>query len=375
MMWVLAGTYCLAIWLVFAKWKLLRLSLPVAIAAASVGPSLLLAFLFCAQYYHPYTQNVRVFQKVVPIVPQMKQAGRVTKLVVEPNTPVLKGDVLFEVDKVPFQLAVDRLEAVLAEDTQSVTVAETEVELAEASVKRAEADLTYWNGVLDRNRKLIESNAISKQELEQTTDRVQQANSAFDQAKGGVTQAMLSVKAAKSRVAQTEASLASAKFDLEQTTVTAPSDGFVANLQLQPGSLVGGSGASAVMSFVQERSDRDRGVVSALIEQKNYLLVKPNQYAEVVLDGYPGRVFTGRVLTMIDMSGAGQLTAEGNLPEDFGSAPPARFAVRIKLDHANDLRLPGGTSGIAAIYTDNVPIAGLPVMVVLRMQSWLKYLL
>lgn len=374
MMWLLAGAYCLVLWLVFAKWKLLRLSLPIAILAASVGPGLILALLFCAQYYHPFTTDVRVFQKVVPIVPQMKQAGRVTKVVVRANSPVAAGDMLFEVDKQPFQLAVDRLEAALAEAKQSVTVAKTAVTIAEASLKRAEADLTYWTGERDRQQKLIAKNATSQRELEQTQARYEQANSAVDQATGAIMQANLAVDAAKSRVAQTEASLADAKFDLEQTTVVAPSDGFVTNLQLQPGALVGGPGATAVLSFVQDRSEAERGVVTALIGQKNFLLVKADHYAEVVLDGYPGRIFTGRVATTIDITGAGQLTADGNVPEDFGKGPPARFAVRIKLDAADNLRLPAGASGMAAIYTDNVPIAGLPVMVLLRMQSWLKYL-
>jgi multidrug resistance efflux pump len=373
MMWLLAGAYCLVVWLVFAKWKLLRLSLPVAVVAASAGPGLILALLFCAQYYHPFTKDVRAFQKVVPIAPQMKQPGRVTKVAVRPNTPVAAGDVLFEVDKQPFQLAVDRLAAALVESRQSVSAAETSVQLAEASLKRAQADVTYWTSERDREQELVVSGTVSKQQFEQTQARYDQANSALDQATGEIAQANLAVDAAKSRVAQSEASLADAKFDLEQTTVVAPADGFVTNLQLQPGALVGGPGAAAVMTFVQDRSEADRGMVTALIGQKNFLLVKPNQYAEVVLDGYPGRILTGRVEATIDITGAGQLAAAGDLPEDFGQSPPAKFAVQIKLDDADKLRLPAGASGMAAIYTDNVPVAGLPVMVVLRMQSWLKY--
>jgi multidrug resistance efflux pump len=375
MMWLLGGAYCLVLWLVFAKFKLLRLSLPIAIAAAAIGPALILTLLFCAQYDHPFTKDVRVFQRVVPIVPQMKQAGRVTTIAVQPNSPVKAGDVLFEVDKLPFQTAVDRLEAALAEAKQSIAVAETSVELAQAALKRAEADLTYMTGEREREQELVRTNAVSKQQFEQTLARYQQASSAFDQASGGIKQAELAVESAKSRATQTEASLADAKFDLEQTTVVAPADGYVTNLQLQPGMLVGGPGAAAIMSFVQERTEAGRGVVTALIGQKNFLLVKPDQYAEVVLDGYPGRIFTGHVVTTIDINGAGQLAANGDLPEDFGTNAPARFAVRIKLDDADDLRLPGGTSGMAAIYTDHVPIAGIPVMVLLRMQSWLKYVL
>jgi multidrug resistance efflux pump len=137
--------------------------------------------------------------------------------------------------------------------------------------------------------------------------------------------------------------------------------------------LVGGTGAQPVMSFVQDRAESERGVVVALFDQKNYLLIKEGYYAEVVFDAYPGQVFGGKVLTTIDASGAGQLTASGELPVDFGSDAPAQFAVRIHLEEGNDLRLPAGVHGIAAVYTDQVQVAGIPVMFVLRAQSWLNY--
>ncbi len=375
MMWILAGAYCLVLWLVFAKWRLLRLSLPIAIVAASIGPALILTLLFCSQYYHPFSKNVRVFQKIVPIVPQMKQAGRVTRIAVQPNTHLKAGDLLFTVDPIPYQKSVDRLTAALAEAEQSVRVAETSVELAQASQKRAQADLEFMTRDRDRVEKLVDTNAISQQEYEQTVTRFVVANSALDQANASIKQSELSVDLARTRVAQSQATLDDAKYDLEQTEVVAPTSGFVTNLQLQAGMLVGGPGATSVMSFVQDRTGDDQGVVIAMIGQKNYLLIKPQNYTEVVLDGYPGQIFTGRVLTTIDVSGAGQLLATGDLPEDLATADPSRFAVRIKLDNAENLRLPAGTSGMAAIYTDNVPIAGIPVMVILRMQSWLKYVM
>jgi multidrug resistance efflux pump len=375
MMWLLGGVYCLVLWLVFAKWKLLRLSLPVAIVAAAIGPTLILVLLFCAQYYHVYSKDVRVFQKVVPVIPQMKQPGRVTRIGVRPNVPVKTGEVLFEVDRIPFQLTVDRLTASLTENEQDIRVAESSIDLAKATQERATADLTFMASERDRYQKLVEKGGVSQEAYERTLAQHQQASSAMVQANVSLKQAELSVGLAKARLAQTQASLADSKYDLEQTIVRAPSDGYVTNLQLQPGMLVGGPGASSVMSFVQDRTEEERGVVVVLVSQKNYLLIEPGQYAEVVFNGYPGRVFTGRVLTTIDVSGTGQLTATGDLPEDLGPTAPARFAVRIKLDVGDKLRIPAGANGLAAVYTQHVPIAGIPVMVVIRMQSWLKYVL
>ena len=78
---------------------------------------------------------------------------------------------------------------------------------------------------------------------------------------------------------------------------------------------------SAVMSFILDSNEDTRGIVVAAFKQKNYLRIKEGQYAEVALFGYPGEIFTGRVLNTIDISGVGQLSASGILP-DIWAVPP-----------------------------------------------------
>ena len=65
---------------------------------------------------------------------------------------------------------------------------------------------------------------------------------------------------------------------------------------------------------------------------------------EVALYEYPGEIYTGRVLNTIDGSGEGQRTASGKLPLILGSRVAAKFAVKIKLDWGDELRLPGWIS-------------------------------
>jgi len=149
----------------------------------------------------------------------------------------------------------------------------------------------------------------------------------------------------------------------------------VTNLQLRLGMLVSGAGSTAVMTFVVERLQDNTGVVVAVFGQKDYLRIKQGQYVEVALNGYPGEISTGRVENTIDVSGAGQLTASGVLASDLASGPPTEFAVRIKLDDGENLRLPRGSRAQIAVYTEDVQIAGIPVMFVIRTQSWLRYLL
>ncbi len=151
MSWLLAGLYCGVLWLAFDKLRLLKLSLPVAIVAGAVGPSLIVVLLFCAQYYHPFTSNARVFESVVEISPQLKQPGRVLEVAVRANEPVKKGDLLFRIDPVPYQNTVSQLSAGLDEAKQSRKVADASVNLAMAGLDRANANLKF--ATLDRDRK------------------------------------------------------------------------------------------------------------------------------------------------------------------------------------------------------------------------------
>ena len=158
---------------------------------------------------------------------------------------------------------------------------------------------------------------------------------------------------------------------LDEATVRAPCDGYVTNLQLLPGTVV--SSAASVMPFVCDRDESNRSVVVATFMQGPYLAIKPGAYAEVVFPMYPGRVFPGKVLTTIDLASQGQLTATGLFP-GIDAPHNARFAVRIRLDDADNLRLPAGTQGSAAVFSGRVQIAGVIRMAVLRADPWLNYL-
>ncbi len=376
MSWILGGIYCGVLWLVFAKLKLLRLSLPLAIVLASVGPGLIITLLFCAQYFHPFTARARVFQHVVPIAPQLSQPGRVLKVAVTPNQSLSAGDILFEVDPVPYQNACERLRAQLEQARQAREVAETSIQLAQAAVDRAQANLKFATTEKERVDEIRRINpaAASEAQVDAAINRVADANASVRQSNANLTQSRLSVETADARIDELETQLSDSEYDLKQTTVRAPGDGFVTNLQLQPGMLIGGAGNTAVMSFVLERSEHNLGMVVASFGQKNYLRIKAGNYAEIALHAYPGQIFTGRVVNTIDVSGAGQLMASGDLPSQLIDGSSTNFAVRIKLDDADELRLPAGSQAMAAVYTEDVQIAGIPIMFLIRAKSWMNFL-
>ena len=373
MSWILGGVYCGIIWLVFAKLKLMRLSLPLAIILASVGPGLIVVLLFCAQYFHPYTKQAIVIAQIDPITAQLSTNGRVKEVFVSPNVPIQAGDVLFTVDPIPYENAVEVAKAGLEQAKQNVQLSESTVELSRATLVRAKADLTYATNDRDRYQKLRESGGASQDELERAVTLFQQSDAALTQAEQSLKQAGISVGVAKAKQTQAETTLANAEYDLQQTTVKAPADGYVTNLQVHPGMLLGPA-TGPVMSFIRDTDERQKGVVVAVFVEKNFLRIRTDQYAELAMDAYPGEILTGRVLNSINVSGKGQLVAGGMVPTDLADGKPTQFAVRIQLDDVDSYPLPGGAQGQAAVYTGDVQIAGIPILFLIRANSWMNYL-
>jgi len=375
MMAAIFGGYAALIWLVFAKLRLIPLTLPIAIVLAAVGPLFAFYIILSMNNYHPSSTDARVFQRVVQITPHITVPGRVLSVVAQPNTPLAKGDVLFTIDPRTFQFEVNRLEAALAAANQLVPQLKAALEQASAGVERAEAQLNLSQADLDRQQILFTKGDIAQAALDRYQRNLETAQQSVVAAKAAEMKARLAYESnigdENTTVAQVRQQLDQAKYNLDESTVRAPCDGYVTNLQLLPGAVV--SAAASVMPFVCNRDESNRGVVVASFMQGPYLAIKPGAYAEVVFPMYPGQVFPGKVLTTIDLASEGQLTATGLFP-GIDAPHNARFAVRIKLDDGNDLRLPAGTQGSAAVFSGRVQIAGVIRMAVIRANSWLNYL-
>jgi multidrug resistance efflux pump len=367
--------YIALIWLVFDKLRLIPLSLPLTLILAAIGPIFAFYLIVSLNNFHPSSSDARVFQRVVQVVPHITAPGRVKEVVAEANAPMKKGDVLFKIDPEQFQFEVNRLQAALSAAEQSVPQLKSSVDQATAGVEKASAQYDLAKADYDRQSVLFEKKDVAQAALDRAERNVQAAEQAVAGAKAAEERARLAyqsnIGSENTAVAQVRQQLDQAKYNLDESVVVAPCDGYATNIQLVPGAVV--SASASVMPFVCERDDKNKGVVVASFMQGPYLRISPGDYAEVVFPMYPGQVFPGRVLTTIDLASEGQLSANGLFPS--ADAPgTARFAVRIKLDDADRLRLPAGSQGNAAVYTGQVQVAGILRMALMRITSWTNYL-
>jgi multidrug resistance efflux pump len=123
------------------------------------------------------------------------------------------------------------------------------------------------------------------------------------------------------------------------------------------------------MAFI----DPSQIIVGAEIAQIDARYIKVGQPVEITFKTFPGEVFTGKVETVLQAIATGQAQPGGLAvaPSEIHAAP---FAVRIALDDQDIAkRLPAGSAGVAAIFTDRVKASHMIRQVVLRQTAILNY--
>jgi multidrug resistance efflux pump len=412
---LLLGIYAFLVWLIFIKLKWLPWTTPWKVGVFIFPVVALATLLLLLNIMAPATTDVRVISYVVGVVSQVR--GRVTEVPVENNRPVKKGDVLFKVDPTPYQNEVNSLVAKLGAEEARVgadraKAAEARARLSNATATERELDeqlkeATGQIGVLTaslelakkrvaQNTELVKTGAGNRFDLEQAETNVKELTAQIAAAgataqkvrerlasrvngelsdivavRAQITSAEAQVKVSQAQADTTRAQLDNARWDLDQTTVVAPGNGTMVNVMLRPGFFVAGMPFNEVMTFVDNEYQ-----VFALFGQNELHQVEAGNEVEITLDTYPGRVIKGHVDSIIWAQAQGQMDASGDLPRTGLQLPPGRFPVKIIIaEKDRPLFLAAGARGSAAIYTEHLTVLHILRKVLLRVASYLDYVI
>ena len=355
----------------FAIFKIFRIpvnkwTLPTAVLG---GIFMIGIIMLVMNYNHPYTKSARIYFATTPIMPNVK--GRVIDVPVEPNAPLKQGDVLFRIDPTPYQYVVDQKKALLAEAETSVKQLKAAYDQALANVEKIKVQLTLAQDNYDRQLYLFEKKVIAQAQLDIATRNVDAAKQALAESEAAATSAKLGyefeISGVNTTVARLQAELGEAQFDLDQTTVVAPGPGYVTQMALRPGMYVVPAPLRPVMVFVH----KDDQELAAGFQQNSLQRVRAGDEAEVAFDAIPGRVFKGKVRSVIDAIAVGQLQATGSL-QDLGASDPGGRAVALidLTDDTSGYNIPGGSAAQVAVYTPYAHHVALIRKILLRMRSW-----
>jgi len=325
---ILLGIYSFFVWLIFFKFKWLPwtfVSQVIVITLPIVGLTALILFL---NIVAPSSHDVRVINYVVPINPNVR--GLVTEVPIEPNRPIKKGDVLFKIDPVPFEL---------------------DLKSAESTVAMLKPKLSLARLRLKQYKELAESGAGNEFDLEQSRADVAQL---------------------ESQLVQAEAQSGNAKWSLDQTVYYAPANGTVVSLALRPGAMAVPLPMVPAMTFVE-----DEQWVMAIYSQNEVREIKPGQEAEIALAMYPGRVIKCKVDSIMWATAQGQLPIGGSsTTAGIAPIPPNSLAVRLIVDGKDkDLFLASGARGFGAVYSDSITEIQILRKIIIRVSAKLDWLI
>lgn len=105
--------YIIFVWFIFFKAQWLKFNIVWGIVSFWVGAHLLLIFLVALRFFQPFSIDSHVVRSTIQIVPKLTQPTILTEVLVEPNTPITKGDPLYRFDDTVFKLAVENAQAQL----------------------------------------------------------------------------------------------------------------------------------------------------------------------------------------------------------------------------------------------------------------------
>src|SRR5271154_6837623 len=141
---LLVLTVALAVfWLVFFRFKLIRLTPGWGIIFAFFVVHLMLVFLIGLRFVTPYSTNATVVQRTIQLIPRLPEPTLVTDVLVDEGAPVRKGQPLFQFDRRPYQYKVKQIESQLAEAKQNVDVLKLDVEVATQNEVRTKVELSF----------------------------------------------------------------------------------------------------------------------------------------------------------------------------------------------------------------------------------------
>lgn len=358
---------------VLVAFKVIKIKVnPVSVAvAALIGVIMLGGIVTVWKLASPMSGQMTLRRTVLRIVPNQREF--VTKVHVESNQLVSKGDPLFEVSSERFQNAVDQATASLAAAEAKVSQFEASVTAAEASVRKADADAGIAKANIDTAERLRRSSpgAVAKlkiAEAEAAYDaavaNAQVARASLDEAKSSLTAAQYSVEVA-------QAGLNAAQYQLSQTVYRSSVDGRLINFQVREQTPV----ARWQFTSVGTLMDLSDSAVLAIYPQNLLKNVSPGDSVEVAFRRQPGRIATGKVDQVIPYTGEGQFAAGAKLPVVATVGAKGFLAVRIHLDDAELAKsLPLGAAGTTAIYTGFGKPFHIISKIALRIKGWLYYL-
>ena len=324
---------------------LLLIAVPLAAAVAAVQ-------IYLAGGGTITTDNAFVGAQKVLITPDI--SGKIARIIVREGQRVAPGDVLFEIDPTPFQLAARRAETRVATARTEFAKLKSNLHALERQIALAQDSVTIRQNEVDRKSELLTRRAGSQADVDTATWNLMAAKTQLEQ---------LRQRAATTRnelldnpdlpveqypdYVQAASALEQARRDLAHTVLRAPLAGTATQVNsIQLGRHI--TAGTPVFSIIDDRNPW----IDANPKETDITDLRIGQPVTIDVDTFPDRSLRGTVVAVSPGTGA-----------QFAILPPQnasgnwvkvvqRVPVRIAFDEGQDLsRLRAGMSVYVSIAT------------------------
>ncbi len=251
-----------------------------------LGSIILIWFIFNGIFF-AYCSDAYIRAHVAEIAPRVE--GHLTKVLVENNDYVKKGQLLLQIESYPYELKRNVKKASLLEQQTQLKIYKINFKTAQKQLKAVEEQYRLANINEARYKTLLLEQACSKEKYESILNIKETVQKEFSEAQEKVLYWQQSVDVQMTVINSQKAELALAEYYLSLTKVVAPVDGYVTNINCRPGDFV--KPGEPLFGLLDNRY---WWVES---NYKEYVLnrIKEGQKVWVVTDLYPFTVLEGKV--------------------------------------------------------------------------------
>lgn len=312
-------------------------------ASAQAAPTAVVVVPVAQRTVPIYSEYVGQTQADNTVELRARVEGVLQKVYFREGTPVRKGQLLFTIDKRPFQASLQSAKALALKAVSDLAQAEqrTDVLQAQAQLADAQAVLTRADQDVNRLAPLAKEKAVTEQDLDAAiaTQKSARASVAAKEANLKNLEAAVkyTIERARAEVSAANARVTQAELDLSYCDIHSPINGIIGFLQVDEGNLVGRGDATLLATV----SASDPLLVDFNVSEIEYLKLTDPENAgkragdlrfELLLSDESVHPHYGhfRVLDRTVDPQTGTMKVEASFPNPGSYLRPGQFArVRV----------------------------------------------
>lgn len=247
------------------------------------------------------TENAYTKADIASVSTQV--SAPVTQVLVKENRPVTEGDLLFRLDKEPFQIRLREVRASLERHSRDLETLKASYHEKQIALEVARSDAGFAEREYRRQSKLASSRVVSEARFDRARHDMDVARQRVTIVEQDIAQLLVSLGGdpdlradAHPRVMEAQAKVARAEYDLANTDIYAPLTGIASKVPDKGDYIRAGFPAMSVVATTDIW-------IEANFKETQLTYVEPGQPVTIKVDAFPGWEWEGYIESIASATG------------------------------------------------------------------------